>query len=76
MAQQTFTAANGQSIYDVCINCYGTLDQLYKLLQDNNIAGIDVPPAPGQVYVYDDTLMVNQSLQQQNQLNGIRYATL
>ena len=32
-----FNSIAGQSIWDVCLNTYGTLDNMVKLLQDNDI---------------------------------------
>jgi hypothetical protein len=32
---KNYKAVNGQSIYDVCLNTYGTLDRLIKQLVDS-----------------------------------------
>lgn len=75
MAIKTFTSVYGQSIFDVCLNCYVTLDLLYKLLQDNNIDSVNVTPKTGQSFLYDDTLVVDQSIYQTTTLSGVKYAT-
>lgn len=73
---KNYKAVNGQSIFDVCLNAYGTLDLLVKLLRDSGAQGVDDIPVSGQVYVYDDSLVVDQSVNQSYTLSGIRYATL
>ena len=74
--QKNYNAKFGQSIYDVTLNAYGTLDNIIKLLQDSGNQGVDDVPISGQLYVYDDSLVSDQQVQQQYALSGIRYATL
>lgn len=57
---QTFNAIAGQSIYDVCLQTYGSLDYLYKLMQDNGIAGVNENVYSRQPFVWDDSLVVDQ----------------
>lgn len=46
----------GQSIYDLCLQAYGTLDLLVKFCNDNNVT--DLTAIPQQVeYAYDTTLV-------------------
>lgn len=46
----------GQSIYDLCLQAYSTLDLLIKFCNDNNITDLD--NIPQQVYyVYDKKLV-------------------
>lgn len=71
--QKNYNAKLGQSIYDITLNAYGTLDNIVKLLQDSGNQGVNDVPVSGQVYSYDDNLVVDQKVQQ---LSGIRYATL
>ena len=56
-----FTAISNSTIYDVCLNTYGTLDLLVKLMYDNDFDGVDTLPTNGQVFSYDDTLVQNIS---------------
>lgn len=72
---QTFNAINGQSMYDVCLNTYGTLDLMYKLLQDNNIDNIGITPASGQAFLYDDGLVIDQGINQYFAAANVKYAT-
>lgn len=75
MAIKTFTAIYGQSIFDVCLNCYGGLDLLYKLIQDSGVDSVNDLPLSGQKYTYDDSLVVDQNVFQRTTLAGTRYAT-
>lgn len=73
---KNYKAVNGQSIYDVCLNTYGTLDRLVKQLVDSGAGqGVNSIPASGQVYVYDDDLVVDLAVSQAYLLTAIRYAT-
>jgi hypothetical protein len=75
--QKSYNAVNGQSIYDVCLNTYGTLDLLVKQLVDSGgTQGVNDVPASGQVYVYDDDLVVDQAVNQAYLLTSVRYATV
>lgn len=67
-----FIAVDMCTIYDVCLNTYGTLDYLVKLMVDNNFLGVNSYPVAGQVFTYDSTLVYGLA-QQQN--NTIKYAT-
>jgi hypothetical protein len=73
---KNYNAVNGQSIYDVCLNTYGTLDRLIKQLVDSGgTQGVNDMPASGRVYVYDDELVAARSVNQAYLLTSIRYAT-
>jgi len=49
----------GQSIFDICLQTYGSFDYLRKLLDDNGIENIDQVPASGQVFNWDETISTN-----------------
>jgi len=55
-----YSAIAGQSIYDVCLQTYGSLDYLYKLMQDNGVEGLDEQIYSRQEFTWDDSLVVNQ----------------
>lgn len=59
---KTFTAISNSTIYDVCLNTYGTLDHLVKLMDDNGHEGVDVDPVNGQVFQYDESFVNNISV--------------
>lgn len=52
----------GQSMYDLCLMTYGTLDRLVKLCDDNNIDNVNYLPRTGETLIYDDSLIVNQQI--------------
>ena len=54
-----FIAISGCTIYDVCLNTYGSFDFLTKLMTDNNFGSINNYPENGQEFIYDETLVVN-----------------
>ena len=52
----TITHKVGQSIYDLCLQAYGTLDLLIKFCVDNNVT--DLSNIPQQLaYKYDTALV-------------------
>lgn len=69
---QIFTAISNCTIYDVCLNTYGSLDFLTKLMTDNNFVSVNNYPANGQKFMFDETLVANQAIQKLN----IKYATI
>ncbi len=66
-----FKAVENSSIWDVCLNTYGSVNFLVKLMVDNNFANVNAYPYAGQDFVYDETLITDA-----NGLNkDIKYAT-
>ena len=72
---RTYKALSGQSIYDVCLQTYGSLDFLYRLMQDNGVNGLDEDVRSGQSFVWDDNLVLDQQLNAAFAATGTRYAT-
>ncbi len=70
-----YTAQAGQSIWDVCLNTYATLDLIVKLMQDNGFLNIDTAPYSGQVFAFDETLVADQNITAIATQNGTPYAT-
>ena len=76
----TYTAVTGQSMYDICLITYGTLDYLVKLANDNGITDLNNSSLTGIAFSYDNALIVNEIIHQQiNQQygtsQGITYGT-
>lgn len=71
----TLIAKQGQSIYDVCLQAYASLNQLYKLIQDNGIPNINTGELQGTVFTYDPSLIANNSLSNRNRDENINYVT-
>lgn len=72
---RTYNAIAGQSIYDVCLQTYGSLDFLYKLMQDNGVNGLNEDVLSRQIFVWDDSLVVNQQVNAAFAATSRRYAT-
>lgn len=77
-----FTAIGGSTIFDVCLNTYGDLNNLAKLMRDSNHAGVVTYPTAGQVFVFDETkvnALTGQNLKQTYSYIGgtsqLKYAT-
>jgi hypothetical protein len=70
-----FNAVDGQSLCDVCVNTYGSMDYFYKLLTDNNIPNANYVPASGIPFNWDETLVVDFIVGQTITKNKIKYAT-
>ena len=50
---------NNQNVYDICNMTYGSLDLMYKLLQDSNFPDIETYPVPNNLFIFDPTKIVN-----------------
>jgi hypothetical protein len=72
---QAYSAIDGQSLFDVCLNTYGDIGYLYKLLQDNQVLNTDEVVKSGDVFIWDDSLVQNQQLNAAYAASGINYAT-
>jgi len=59
---QTYKAINGQSVLDVCLNTYGSLDFLFRLVQDSGHGSIDDDPVSGQEFTFNSELVVDQMI--------------
>ena len=70
-----YNCVNGQSLSDVCLNTYGTMNKYVKLLNDNGLSPNDVPNT-GQIIMWDETQVLDQSTQSVINANKTIYATL
>jgi hypothetical protein len=52
---EQFKAISGQSLIDICLNTYGSLDFLTQLIQDNNIQSINDSVSSGQIFNWNIT---------------------
>ena len=71
----TFTGISGQSLFDVCLNCYGGLDNMVKLMVDSGVENLDEPVKTGKQFTYDPELIVNQQVSQITTQTGVIFAT-
>lgn len=70
-----FIAVDNSTIYDVCLNTYGSLDYLVKLMEENNFDGVETMPKAGQEFLFDEEMVVNQHIYLSNLNDNIKYAT-
>ena len=78
----TYKALEGQSLYDICLQTYGTLDKLsngvsafWKFIQDNGIVNINNTIWTGKVFTFDTSLIYDAGTYQKNLDKDIVYAT-
>lgn len=65
-------AQSGQSILDVCLQEYGTLEQLNKLLKDNGL-NFNSKLTEGQDIVIDNANVGDEDIKNMKQLQGITF---
>lgn len=68
--QRAYKALEGQSIYDVCLQTYGTQNLLAKLIADNGAAVV-----PGKVFNFDSDLVADELIASALVRGRINYAT-
>jgi len=51
---------NGQTMYDLCLMAYRTLDLMIKFCVDNDISDVNYVPFAPQVFLYDTALTIDQ----------------
>lgn len=71
----SFKVIEGQSVYDLVLNTYGTLNLLGKLIVDNDIDDINALTVTGQVVWYDDLLIADYNLFNSIQQNNTKLRT-
>lgn len=52
--QRKYRALEGQSLYDVCLNTYGTLNLLSRLMVENGVERTDLVIKTGDEFTWDD----------------------
>lgn len=55
---------------------YGTLELLYKLLVDNNISNVNVGNVSQKTFIFDESLITDNSIFSKNFINNINFTTL
>ena len=73
LAYKTFF---GQSLWNVVLNTYGSIDFMSKLLIDNNIDSVNYIPKPSDTILWDNTLVADQNVSLLNSNAKVIYATL
>lgn len=73
-----YKVIDGQSLLDVSLQCYGNIDQVYRLIEENLAVipnGLETELAGGTILVINEEHMVNEYVVSQLVLNGIVVAT-
>jgi hypothetical protein len=68
-----YKAKIGQSIYDICLQTYGSLDHfingestLFKLIRENNIGSVNESGFAGKIFIFDASLIIDNSVYLKN----------
>jgi hypothetical protein len=72
---KSYNAQHGQSIYDLALLLYGSVDFVYKLIQDNAIHSIDSISFGGTKILFDSSLVTDKSVFDRNDTDEIFYVT-
>ena len=66
----------GQSVYDVCLQLYGTLDELMNLIVQNNFSGLNDNQIQGRQVIFEIIKRQDSLLGKYNFQNNVNYATI
>ena len=69
-----YVSKNGQNIYDVCLQTYGVLEHLLKLVRDNNLSSIGAPFF-NKEFFFDEDLVKDYLLFSKVNNENINYIT-
>ena len=72
---QNIKTLQGQSIYDICLQSYGSLDLMNKLLKDNNIYNLDSTDISMRNINFDETKVIDKYILDYIYKNKINYST-
>ena len=71
-----YYAKPNQSIYDVCLQVYGTLDYIVDLMVVNSFGGLNNPNAFSGAFIFEVDKVNSTKQVKVNEMNGIAYGTL
>lgn len=66
----------GQSLYDLCLQSYGTMDLFYQFLKDNNIDSALLQSVTGKAFIFDKTKIKDTAIYARNVIENVFYATM
>lgn len=72
---KTIKLKENQSIYDACLMTYGTLENMYKLLQDSGIDSITTKGLAQKTLIYDSNLIEDNAVYESIKSKGFIFAT-
>ncbi len=56
-----YSSQPNQTVYDICLQTYGDLNMLYKLIQDSNFSNILTQPLPGTMFTFNPKLVADNT---------------
>jgi hypothetical protein len=59
---EDYYSQNNQSVYDICLQTYGSLNLLYKLIQDSNFSSIDSYPDINTLFIFAPQKVTNKTI--------------
>jgi hypothetical protein len=65
-----FISKNNQSIFDVCMQTYGDMNFMYKLIQDSGFPSLSTSPTIGTKFTFDESLINDFGFYNQLQSKG------
>jgi hypothetical protein len=72
---KNFSPPINATTFDICLNTYGTLDLLSKLLLDNNITNVNYLSVIGDVFIYDFSLVKDYETNLKLMSDNIKFIT-
>lgn len=70
-----FKSVDGQSLCDVCMNTYGSMDFFFKLVQDSNVLDGNQMPYTSQQFNWEKSLVIDAQILRTTTIGNIIYAT-
>ena len=68
---KSFNSQTNQTVIDVCMQTYGDLNQMYKLMKDSGFLNISTYPAPLTPFVFNEKLVTDSVFAGYIKTNGI-----
>lgn len=66
-----FKSQTNQTVIDVCMQTYGDLNQMYKLIKDSGFLNISTYPPPLTPFIFNEKLVVDAVFAGYLKTNGI-----
>ena len=66
---------HGQTIFDIALMTYGSLDYVYKIIQDNQLNNINDPIPANKILIFDKDLVLDITVYNTIQNRALIYST-
>lgn len=71
-----YKALENQSIYDIALMKYGGLENIYDLIQSNDLFSINNTDISGKTFIFDKTKILNETLTKSISKKGYSFGSL